>query len=295
MSAEMLAQVRRNPVTAAQVSDGLVARPVPPLSPKQEKLVIGGEGALWGEIVNDELIDGRLWPRALALAERFWSPASLRDTDDMYARLLPAMEELRALGLEDLAHRRRMIARLAPDEPEVVGRLVGLVAPTRLGANHPEAMMGKAPDLVELSDAASTDGSAARRFRVNVAAYLAGDRSRSALLRTELNIWAANREAFEQVASGRPLLEEAVPTAGDIAALGKLGLTALDAIEHGKRLTVDQLSAGRELLARLASFEAASHDFGAIGTMTQPPAALIVLTAPDVKRLVDAAERAAQK
>jgi hexosaminidase len=107
-----------------------------------------------------------------------------------------------------------------------------------------------------------------------------------------LKVWAQNEAAFEQAAAGRPLLEKAVPTASDIAALGDLGLMALDAIEHVKPLTSGQLSAGRELLGKLRDFAAASADFAAIGRMKQPPAALIILTAPDVQRLVDAAERA---
>lgn len=288
LSAEMLANVRRNPVTAAQVSDGLVARAVPPLTPEQEQLVIGGEGALWGEMVNDELMDGRLWPRALALGERFWSAASVRDADDMYARLIPATEQLRSLGLQDESIRRRMIARLTPHEVEVVARLAGLVAPTRNGANHVEAMMGKKPDLVELSDIASTDGTPARRFRVNVTAYLDGDESRSALLRTELKLWVDNEAAFAQVAAGQPLLEKAIPTARDLAELGTLGLLALDAIEQGNPLGAQQLAAGQELLTKLRNYEAASADFGTIMTMAQPPAALLILTAPDVQRLLDA-------
>ncbi|MEJ5978831.1 family 20 glycosylhydrolase [Novosphingobium sp. PS1R-30] len=291
MSAEILANVRKNPVTAAQVSDGLVARPVPPLTPEQEKLVIGGEGPLWAEGVNDELLDGRLWPRGLALAERFWSSAALTDTTDMYARMLPVMEQLRSLGLADDSRRRAMVSRLAPDAPEVVLRLVDLVAPTRLGANHVEAMMGGTPDLVELTDAASTDGSPARRFRVDVAAFLAGDKSRGMLLRTAMRGWIDNRPAFEKVAAGRPLLEKAIPTARDLADLAQLGLAALDAIELGKPLAVRPSNDGQELLRKLRDYEAASADFGAIARLKQPPAALIILPAPDVARLVEVARK----
>lgn len=150
--------------------------------------------------------------------------------------------------------------------------------------------MGMVPELVELSDAASTDGLTARRFRVNVSAYLAGNESHGALLRTELTMWIANQAAFERVASGRPLLERAIPTARDLADLGRLGLLALDAIEQGKSLTTGQLADGRELLEKLEGYEAASASLGSIVLENQPPAALIILNTPDVRRLLDAAQ-----
>lgn len=38
--------------------------------------IIGSEVALWSEQADDQSLDGRIWPRALALAERLWSDPS---------------------------------------------------------------------------------------------------------------------------------------------------------------------------------------------------------------------------
>eukprot|EP00358_Blepharisma_japonicum_P003780 CAMPEP_0202947410 /NCGR_PEP_ID=MMETSP1395-20130829/11575_1 /ASSEMBLY_ACC=CAM_ASM_000871 /TAXON_ID=5961 /ORGANISM="Blepharisma japonicum, Strain Stock R1072" /LENGTH=362 /DNA_ID=CAMNT_0049648645 /DNA_START=500 /DNA_END=1584 /DNA_ORIENTATION=- len=38
--------------------------------------ILGGEVPMWAELVNDWNIDGKIWPRAAGLAERYWSPNS---------------------------------------------------------------------------------------------------------------------------------------------------------------------------------------------------------------------------
>src|SRR5690606_18209271 len=49
--------------------------------------IMGGEIALWGELVTPDNIDIRLWPNGFAVAERLWSPASLQDEQSMYQRM----------------------------------------------------------------------------------------------------------------------------------------------------------------------------------------------------------------
>lgn len=43
------------------------------LTPEEARLVIGGEVAMWTEQVDTTVLDGRVWPRASAMAEALWS------------------------------------------------------------------------------------------------------------------------------------------------------------------------------------------------------------------------------
>ena len=72
--------------------------------------VLGGEATMWGEWVGPETIDSRVWPRAAAIAERFWSPREVNDVDDMYRRLENGERPARGSRAHARAQRRRAAA-----------------------------------------------------------------------------------------------------------------------------------------------------------------------------------------
>jgi hexosaminidase len=82
--------------------------------------VLGGEACLWGELVNDELLDVRLWSRLPAMAERFWSPRSVDDLQSLYRRLEGCLDQLAVgSGVDVRATSRALMIRAGADEEAV--------------------------------------------------------------------------------------------------------------------------------------------------------------------------------
>ncbi|XP_013187830.2 chitooligosaccharidolytic beta-N-acetylglucosaminidase [Amyelois transitella] len=62
-------------------------------------LILGAEAALWSEQSDTSTLDGRLWPRAAALAERLWSDPQ-HDWKEAEHRMLHVRERLVHMGIQ---------------------------------------------------------------------------------------------------------------------------------------------------------------------------------------------------
>ena len=60
---------------------------------EQCKLVLGGQGEMWGETVDTSDLEQTVWPKMAAIAERLWSARSVNNTD----AALPRLERFRCL------------------------------------------------------------------------------------------------------------------------------------------------------------------------------------------------------
>ena len=187
-----------------------------------------------------------------------------------------------------------MAARLAPGESAPIMTFLEAVAPGRnLAHMHSLRAMvqGNAPlqqDLNALADVATPDSLIAYRFGVTVNAYLSGDNGRAAGA-AKLTDWRDNEVRFAQVAKRHSALEQALPISADVGELARIGLNALNALQRGRILSVVDLAHATTVLDRQVHAEQASADVGKGLLRQQPPADLLIIIAPTIRILVDAA------
>jgi len=255
--------------------------------------VVGGETEEWTEIVSDGMLDSRLWPRAAVVAERFWSPASLRDVDDMYRRMAITEDRLDVLGLRSKAQRMAMTERLAPGNTESVTELLSALAPARNYSLHEDELQDRTGAhplaLNGLPDIAEPDPEPTLHFSAQVQHFLAGDRSAAPDLQVTLTRWQRNDGRYAALAEGNGALSAALPLSHDLALIASAGSRALGQLETsaaGTGPSPEEIAA----LKRQEGFLAAA-DSRIANRQASPVDGLLMPAVRPVQALVDAAAR----
>jgi hexosaminidase len=248
-----------------------LADPLPPnhgLRPEEAARVLGGEACMWAEHVNPETVDSRLWPRLAALAERFWSPATVRDVPDLYRRLAPVSVQLERLGLGHEAHSARMLRRLTGQlEVPALQDLLAYTMPVSFGERGRLQRTTQHTPFTRLVDAARPDPWSRSRMLVLATAVAAGPRkapNEIAELRAIFTRWTRLADQVVALRGTVPLAADGEPAARALGDLGLLGLEALHYLtgdgapaqwKAAARTTLDSLDKPQGLL-RLAGVEA---------------------------------------
>ncbi len=216
--------------------------PVPadtPLSPADQQHILGGEVAMWAEQINANTIDSRIWPRAAAIAERFWSPQSDRNVTSMYMRLQPISLELETAGLTHISGPQKMRRNLAQaQDPADLETLASVLEPVSFHERYQLQHTDARTPLDRLVDALAPDPPSRFELLQQVAAATSGAAGATAarqLLRQRFQSWIAASAGLGVVLSASPRLSDAETRGQQLGALGQAGLQALDALD-GKPL-----------------------------------------------------------
>ena len=202
------------------------------LTAEQAQLVLGGEATMWSEHVTAETIDSRIWPRTAAIAERLWSSAEVDDVLAMYRRLDTIALQLEEHGLTHIKNRSMMMRRLANGfDIGPLRTLADVVEPLKIYQRNADDRYRSHSPYTLLPDVAVADARDARIFNRRVTEFLeSGDADLVAALRSDLERWRSNHEAFSRIAERSPALREALPISEALHEIASLGLEALDRI-----------------------------------------------------------------
>ncbi|MBB3054533.1 beta-N-acetylhexosaminidase [Mucilaginibacter gotjawali] len=204
-----------------------------------DKGILGGEAAMWSELVDGGNEEIRVWPRTAAIAERFWSAAGVRDADDMYRRLWAVDFELNDRAVNEYGNYIKIPDRWVNDEDlnpaitlcnvytQVKGYKRLMAALLSPGEVHAKTTL--TTPLVGIADAVHTDSETGWYFRHWVATYLdKHDAASLAQIKSQLQRWQSNKARFDALAANSPYLQQIADLSDNLSNAAGIALQALN-------------------------------------------------------------------
>lgn len=193
------------------------------LTPEQQKRILGGETTMWSELVTELNIDSRIWPRSIAIAERFWSDGKIRDFESMYKRMDVVSFRLEELGISHIRNRDVILRNLSKNQPiDALLKLQKAFEPVKIYTRNENGTEYKTYSPFTLfADAATADASDALVFNKLTDEFLKShDKATKGRMLLMLSEWVSNHESFEQLEMN-PLLKNIAPISENLSALSK--------------------------------------------------------------------------
>ncbi len=199
------------------------------LTPNEERSIIGGEATMWTEHVTEETIDSRIWPRTAAIAERLWSPASLRDIDDMYKRLDNISLQLEWIGSTHLKNSPMILRRLAGNEKITsLEKVIGFLEPVKGYQRNQADNFTKYSPYTQLVDITIADPKELRQFNKLIEHYLLKNNAEdNQKISAVLEGWRENHKQVTVLAKDNPLLGDLVFHSTSMDMIAELALKYL--------------------------------------------------------------------
>ncbi|MDP6922134.1 MAG: family 20 glycosylhydrolase [Lutibacter sp.] len=235
------------------VSSHYLVDPIPEntvLTEAERTRILGGEATMWGELVTPLTIDSRIWPRTAAIAERLWSPATIRDLESLYKRLETVSFRLEELGITHLRNKQVILRNMTHNQPTHSLELLSRICePLKIYTRNKGGTEYKSyAPFTLFADACTADASDQFAFRKATDRFLKEGASDAALeLQAFFDQWIAGYEQFNKLRKN-PILNNLDPLYARLADISARYRTVLKQGWADK----DQMAQIDELLQALA-------------------------------------------
>ena len=204
---------------------------------------------MWAELVSSETVDSRVWPRMAAIAERYWSPAEVRDVDSMYQRMAVVSRELEWTGVKHRANYGPMLDRLAAGQPASPVKVLADASEAQgLGPRNRGGRYSTLTPLNRFVDAVRPESESVRALEMAARRHNEEDLT---ALRRQFTEWAGNDALIEPLEAQDAFLTELKNLSKNLSALGTIGLKAVEYATSHQKPPADWLAAQTAELTRI--------------------------------------------
>ncbi|GAA4892195.1 hypothetical protein GCM10023311_15810 [Flaviramulus aquimarinus] len=192
------------------------------LTKAEQSRILGGEATMWSELVTQQTIDSRIWPRTAAIAERFWSPQAINDVNAMKKRLATVSFQLEELGLTHIKNRDVILRNMTNNQD--ISSLITLskiCEPLKIYARNKDGIEYKTYSPFNLfADACVVNAEDAQPFINQVSNYIKNpNKAHEAEVMHYLNKWSKNYTHFSKLQKNPKIspLEKLSKTISDVS------------------------------------------------------------------------------
>ncbi len=196
---------------------------------KSDKGVLGGEAAIWTELVDKNNFELRIWPRAVAVATRLWSAKEEQQVEDFYDALSSFDLHLTSLGLQHHGqiegHLKTLLqAELTETDRELFSLLVPSKGLKRLINSMTQPTSKQFSHFEQFADALPSDSFNKWKFRKLIKDYLVDtyNPAKKTTVMLQLRKWASLSDYVKNKSKSSPHLKSIIPLVDQISLCSRM-------------------------------------------------------------------------
>ncbi|WP_035672754.1 beta-N-acetylhexosaminidase [Flavobacterium sp. 83] len=212
------------------------------LTPEEKARILGGEAAMWSELVTPLNIDSRIWPRTAAIAERLWSNENVTDLNSLNKRLKTISFRLEESGIMHLRNKDVILRNICNNqETKALRDFSNVCEPLKIykrnGGGKKYFMFSP---LTLFADACTADAFDAYDFDIAVNNYLENKNIENQTLVTNFfRKWIAMDADLISLSNNAPLIQPLLPLSKNLKDISEQLLLV---IENKKTVNTDVLN-----------------------------------------------------